>query len=382
MTENKNFKKEVEDTRKKIKLLLLIYDHIRMKNQNIDTFKISSIIYSKQMKVKNIVDAFKEYKSKVYNGPSNINNKTHYFIDLMKAIFAKDFIPNVSEFQLILAYELVNIFHSETSKEDIQKYLHSSKIKLHSYFDNPSYYISILNHIDLIKEKREYDPDRDFLNKCNTIKNLNPTDLRTSIASFLVLKDSIPQYKNIDFPKLEANDKKEIYKEKIRNTAILFDIINSSLLMHESNIRYELFKKYLNQKDKLNFVNQVLLALNKKKLFSLDEDDLIQNIELHQENIIFLQNENNKGIQTIKELETEIKNYQLNCDILSGNIQTLSSDLKKSGAKLEKEKKNKMQLLTQLENNIKDYDKLYDKLQNLKYTNIIKIKSKKGNSSN
>ena len=49
MTENQNFKKEVEEIKKKIKLLLLIYDHIRMKNQNIDTFKTSSIIYSKQM---------------------------------------------------------------------------------------------------------------------------------------------------------------------------------------------------------------------------------------------------------------------------------------------------------------------------------------------
>ena len=57
----------------------------------------------------------------------------------MKAIFVKGFIPKVSDFQLILAYNLVNIFHSETSKEDIQQYLHSAKIKLQSYFDNPSY---------------------------------------------------------------------------------------------------------------------------------------------------------------------------------------------------------------------------------------------------
>lgn len=155
MTENQNFKKEVEEIKKKIKLLLLIYDHIRMKNQNIDTFKTSSIIYSKQMKGKDIVTAFNEYKSKVYNQSSNINHKTHYFLELMKEIFAKGFIPKVSDFQLILVYDLVNIFHSETSKEDIQQYLHSAKIKLQSYFDNPSYYISILKYIELIKEKNE-----------------------------------------------------------------------------------------------------------------------------------------------------------------------------------------------------------------------------------
>ena len=289
---------------------------------------------------------------------------------------------------MILAYDLVNIFHSETSKKDIQQYLHSAKIKLQSYFDNPSYYISILKYIELIKEKSEYEPERDFLNKCNLIKNINLKVLNESIANFLQHKDSITQYKKKDFPKLEENDNKEIYSEKIRNITILFEIIDSSLLMHESNIRYELFKKYINQKDKLNFVNQVLSALNKKNLNSLDEDDLFQNIKLHQEDIIFLQIENKKGIQTIKELEAEIKNYQLNADIICENIQilnkriiTFSSNLRKSNEKLEEEKKNKIQLLTQLENNIKDYDKLYDELENQKYTEIIKIRRKKGNSS-
>lgn len=89
MTENQNFKKEVEENKKKIKLVLLIYDHIRMKNHNIDTFKTSSIIYSKKMKGKDIVTAFNEYKSKVYNRSSNINNKTHYFLELMKAIYQR-----------------------------------------------------------------------------------------------------------------------------------------------------------------------------------------------------------------------------------------------------------------------------------------------------
>ena len=377
MTDNKNFKKEVEEIKKKIKLLFLIYDHIRMNNKNIDQFKTSSIIYSKQMKERDLVDAFDEYKSKVYNQPSNINNKTFNFINLMKSIFSKDFIPKVTEFQLILAYNLVYIFHSETGKEDIEKYMHSSRIKLLSYLDNPSNYYSILKYIELIKEKKECEPDRDFLNICNIIKNLNPAELNASITNFLLLKDSIPQYGKIDFPKLELNDNKEIYKAKIQNIAVLFEIINSSLLMHESNIRYELFKKYLNQKDKLDFVNQVLSALNKKKLYSLNENDLIQNIELHQENNNFLQNENNKGIQTIKELKTEIKNYQLKTNILSGNIQTLnetirtlSNDLKKSNAKLEDEKKNKIKLLTQLEFNKKDYEKLNDGLQNVKYRDI------------
>ena len=60
--------------------------------------------------------------------------------------------------------------------------------------------------------------------------------MKESIAYFLILKDSIPQYKKIVFPKLEENDSKEIYSEKIRNIAILFNIINSSLLMHESNL--------------------------------------------------------------------------------------------------------------------------------------------------
>ena len=117
-------------------------------------------------------------------------------------------------------------------------------------------------------------------------------------------------------------------------------------------------------------MNQVLSALNQKKLFSLNENDLIQNIELHQENSIFLKNENNKGIQTIKELEAEIKKYQLNTDILSGNIQTLRSDLRKSNEKLAIEKKKKIQLITQLDNNKKEYDKLYDEMQNVKYRDI------------
>ena len=58
--------------------------------------------------------------------------------------------------------------------------------------------------------------------------------------------------------------------------------------MNDKNIRFEIFKKYVNQEDNLNAINQVLSSLNKKKLNSLKEDDLMQNIELQIENNSFL----------------------------------------------------------------------------------------------
>ena len=217
--------------------------------------------------------------------------------------------PEVTNIQMILIYYLIHIFHKDTAQEDIQKFQHQFKILLLSTVKEYSHYLTILKIIGLLSEN-QHNTDMDFLNKCKIIQNLNKFEFNSSLSSFLLLKDSIPQYKNINFPKLDSKDNENIYNEKIKNISILLDVINSSLLMHDTNIRFEMFKKYINNKgDKLNAINQVLSSLNKKKLKSLNDNDLMQHIELQIENNSFLQNENKKGLQTISNLRKKIIDY-------------------------------------------------------------------------
>lgn len=57
--------------------------------------------------------------------------------------------------------------------------------------------------------------------------------------------------------------------------------------METDSIRFKLFIKYTNQKEKLNAINNVLSSLKKKQLTSLDENDLFLNIELYKERCSF-----------------------------------------------------------------------------------------------
>lgn len=140
---------------------------------------------------------------------------------------------------------------------------------------------------------------------------MNIYELNSSLSSFLLLKDSIPQYKNIYFPKLDIKDNESVYNEKIKNIAILLEVIKSSLKMPESNIRFNLFKKYINDNNKLKAVNKVLSSLKIKQLKTLNEkEDLMQNVELQIENNKFLESENNNNLQTISNLRKEIKEHE------------------------------------------------------------------------
>lgn len=140
---------------------------------------------------------------------------------------------------------------------------------------------------------------------------MNIYELNSSLSSFLLIKDSIPQYKNIYFPKLDIKDNESVYNEKIKNIAILLEVIKSSLEMPESNIRFNLFKKYINDNNKLKAVNKVLSSLKIKQLKTLNEkEDLMQYVELQLENNKFLESENNNNLQTISNLRKEIKEHE------------------------------------------------------------------------
>ena len=179
--------------------------------------------------------------------------------------------------------------------------------------------------------------------------------------------------------------------KRLKDITLLLDIINSSLSMSAETVRYELFKKYMNQQDKLKAINQVLASINKKKLVCLDESNLEQNIELRIEENKYLKNENYKGIQTIKILRSEISNYETTTNklkeqiinlkgkvqilkeeikSLNGEVETLTQNLEESNKKLIDKEKNKISLISLLEEKESNNIKLYDELQNVKYRDV------------
>ena len=355
--------KDVEELSKNIKNLFLIYDHVRTFSLNIDEFNTSKIILTRDIKKKTIVDIFALFKNKNYHNSSKVNNKTCYFIDLMKTILSYDFIPNLTDIQLLSIYNLVLLFHKQTSQFDFEKYQKALNIYIASKVDDYPGYFSILKNIDLLKEDKQENTDIQFSNSCKVIQHLNTYEFNSSLSAFLLSKDSIPQYRNINFPKLDSKDDEKTYNEKIKNIANLLEIINSSLGMHIENIRYEIFEKYVNQEDKLKAINQVLLALNKPNLQSLSENNLEQNIRLQIEHNEYLKNENNKRNETIKSLKKEVGDYSQKVITLNENIQNLYKKLK------EEEKENAI-LVSQLEVQNKKFKKLYDELQNIKYRDV------------
>lgn len=204
------------------------------------------------------------------------------------------------------------MFHKDTS-QNIQELKHKFYIFLATVVKEYPYYLSLLENISLLKKENEGNTNTDieFLNYCNIIQNLNIYELNSSLSSFLLLKDSIPQYKNIYFPKLDIKDNESVYNEKIKNIAILLEVIKSSLEMPESNIRFNLFKKYINDNNKLKAVNKVLSSLKIKQLKTLNEkEDLMHYVELQIENNKFLESENNNNLQTISNLRKEIKEHE------------------------------------------------------------------------
>ena len=379
MAEKSKMKKEIEALSKDIKKLFLIYDYIRTFSKNIDEFNTSKIILTRDIKQKTLIDLFNFYKNKIHQNEPKLNNKTCYFIDLMKKIFSYDFIPHHTDIQLLLIYNLVFIFHKETNQFDIEKFQKSLNIYLVSSVNNYSDYCEILKNIGLLKEDNEENKDIQFLNFCKIIQHLNKDEFNSSLSAFLLLNDSIPQYRNIIFPKLDSKEDEKTYNEKIRDIALLLEVINSSLGMRTENIRYEMFKKYMNQEDKLKAINKVLSSLNKKHLKNLNEYDLIQNVELHMEDNKFIKNENDKGIKTIEELEKEIKNCQIsieaincNIEIINGEIKIFSQNIKETEKNLKEEKLKKLNYISKLESKEKEMKKLYDELKNIKYRCILR----------
>ena len=199
-------KKEVEELTKEIKMLFLIYDHVMTFSKNIDEFNTSKIIITRDIKQKVLVDLFNLYKSKNYQNSLDVNNKTCYFIDLMKKILSYDFIPHLTDIQLLLVYNLVNIFHKQTSQFDIAKFQKSLNIYLVSTVNNYSDYFSILKHIGSLKEDNEDNTVIQFLNLCKVIQYLNKFEFNASLSAFLLSNDSFPQYRITIFPKLDIKE--------------------------------------------------------------------------------------------------------------------------------------------------------------------------------
>ena len=363
-------KKDAKELSKEIKNLLLIYDHIRTSNKNIDEFNPSKIVLTKDIKQKDLKDVFNDYKNKSYQNSQKLNNKTVYFLELMKKIFSYSFIPHLTDIQLLITYNLVYAYHIYTSEIDKEKFKNSLNLYLVSTVNNYSDYLSILKYIGSLNEDSEENTDVQFLNLCKVIQLLNKSEFNSSLSSFILLNDSIPQYRKINFPKLDVKEDEKTYDKKIKHIAILLDVINSSLEMHQENIRYEIFKKYKNQEDKLNAVNLVLSSLNKNKLQSLSENDLEQNIQLQIEDNKYLKNENNKRNKRIDALQKELNTYIDEVQTLNGEVSVLNGKVKTLSQKLTEEKKNTSDLTLKLEEKDKNLVKLHDELQNIKYRDV------------
>ena len=364
MKDNNQLKKDALEVTKKLKTLLIIYDFVRNSSKNIDEFNTLKIFLSNEMKNRTIQEVFEFFKKKTYSLTLNINNKTKYFINLINNILLYDYIPKVSDVQLLLAYYLVYIFHKQTGKEDLQQNQKLLRIYLITAIGDYSCYFDILKMTNLLKEENENDSEAQFYNKCKIIQNLNPFEFNKSLNDFLLKKNSIPQY-GITFPNLDSNDDENSRNNKIKDIYFLLDVIKASLEMNFGNIRFELFNKYINQKDRLVAVNKVLDSLNKEKLGSLDGDDLQMKIELYKENSSFLQNENNKSNQTIDNLLKETNS-------LNERIQSLLQNAKELSQKLSNEKVKLNNLKSQFASQAKQFEKLYEESQNIKYRDICR----------
>ena len=122
MTYKKKLNEHAAEFEENIKSLLLIYDHIMSSTANIDDFDTSKIFLSSDMKKKDLKEVFKIYKHKTYQQPKGLNNKTTYFINLIKNISSYEYIPRVSPIQLSMAYYLVYRFHNGTDQKVKEKY--------------------------------------------------------------------------------------------------------------------------------------------------------------------------------------------------------------------------------------------------------------------
>ena len=365
MEETKTLELDSQEILEKMKLVLIFYDHIKTNSENIDEINISKICRPYDIKYKELIQMFQSFKSKKYPRASKLNGKTRSFIKLMEKIFLVNPNSKLFKLQLYLAYNLVNMYHMDSSKDIKYNSQKLFSTFLFTSFTNKTcmHYLAILKQIGLIKSEITNDTDVEFNNKCEIIKNLNRTEFNSSLSCFLLMNDKIPQYKNIKFPNLRISDNEILYNQKIENISILFEVIRSSLILNEKNIRYELFQKYRNQCNKLDAINQVLASLNKEKLDSLSEGELEQLIKLHQENSSFLVDENQKNLNLISKLKNEINNYQRNAKELTDNLENAKIKLNQADKK-ELEMKEKFAIQK------KEYDKIYDNLQNIKYRDI------------
>ena len=369
--------KRNEEIGHQFKKLLLIYNLVMTSAANINEFNTSEISLTEDMKNEHIQNFIKSFQNATYQKPSNVNNITNSFINLISNILSYSYISNVSTAQFLSAYYLVHIFHKDSSEEDIQKNKKSLNITLNIGIADYSDYVKILEMINLLEDEKDNDINTQFQNKCQLIKNLNIFELNANISTFLLEHNEIPQYKNIDFPKLDSNDDKNTFINKIKEIATLLDVINSSLKMNTENIRFELYNKYITQNDKLNAINKVLSSLKKKKLYSLNIDDLSLRMELFKENCAFLKNENIKGNQIIENLqkmtnqyENEVNTLNEKINDLNEKIEVLSKNLKNTNQELSKEKKKNKDLNNNLMKQEQNLEDLFNELQNIKYRDI------------
>ena len=362
--------KRNEEIGHQIKKLLLIYNLVMTSAANINEFNTSEISLTEDMKNEHIQNFIKSFQNATYQKPSNVNNITNSFINLISNILSYSYISNVSTAQFLSAYYLVHIFHKDSSEEDIQKNKKSLNITLNIGIADYSDYVKILEMINLLEDEKDNDINTQFQNKCQLIKNLNIFELNANISTFLLEHNEIPQYKNIDFPKLDSNDDKNTFINKIKEIATLLDVINSSLKMNTENIRFELYNKYITQNDKLNAINKVLSSLKKKKLYSLNIEDLSLRMELFKENCAFLKNENIKGNQIIENLQKMTNQYENEVNTLNEKIEVLSKNLKNTNQELSKKKKKNKDLNNNLMKQEQNLEDLFNELQNIKYRDI------------
>jgi hypothetical protein len=353
---------------KKLKLVLIINDYVKTKSENIDEFNLSKINLSYDIQYKGLVQVFESFKHKKYQKTSNLNRKTQSFINLMDKISNSDPKSNLFNVQLSLAYYLVYMYHNGVGQDDKKGYMKTFTTFLFCFFNNNIclQYLSILRHIKLLINENINDSDSQFQNKCEMIINLDRYEFNSNLSSFLLKNEAIPQYKKISFPKLYPNDNENIYNMKIEKIANLLDVIKSSLTMNIEDIRFELFKKYMNQLNKLDAVNQVLSFFDKKKLISLSEGEFEQYIELYKEHSIFYKRKYDKSEEEISKLNNELTNYRQAAKILTNNLEKSQNKLKE----LMEERKSNREIKEKYDLQTKEFDKIYDKLQNVKYRDI------------
>ena len=79
MEKTKAFALDSQELLEKMKIVLIINDHIKTNYENIDEINISKICRSYDIKYKELIQIFQSCKNKTYEKASNLNRKTQSF---------------------------------------------------------------------------------------------------------------------------------------------------------------------------------------------------------------------------------------------------------------------------------------------------------------